>query len=132
VTIDTSRGAIEAALYDMRSNEFDPEADILDAVTRERDVALAQARYIAKALEAAANQRDEALAREAVLREALESVRSVVYGPAALTLADHKHQGGLLHKMDAALTNTATAAEARDAALVGWPITTTNQEKTHD
>jgi hypothetical protein len=77
-------------------------------------VALAQARYIAKALEAAANHRDEALAREAALREALTRAADdlSLYARHGIT-AFHGERAAR-----DALTATATVAAARNAALV--------------
>jgi hypothetical protein len=112
-TIDTTPSSEVAALLSRA-----------EAAERERDVALAQARYIAKALEAAANQRDDALAREAVLREALTEIeRSHIPSvPAACGETDdatraQMHVGTLRRIARSALTSTAAVAAARDVAL---------------
>jgi hypothetical protein len=112
--IDTSPEAVERAARGAWMAHQQTAADTLRALARERDEALAQARYIAKALEAAANQRDEALAREAALREALTRAADdlSLYARHGIT-AFHGERASR-----AALTNTAAAAEARDAALV--------------
>jgi hypothetical protein len=108
-TIDTTPSSEVAALLSRA-----------EAAERERDVALAQARYIAKALEAAANHRDEALAREAALREVLDRWYRTGCPDCRgdCGSANPRFTLCLVRETDAALTNTPAAAAARDAALV--------------
>jgi hypothetical protein len=112
--IDTSPEAVERAARGAWMAHQQTAADTLRALACERNVALGQSRYIAKALEAAANQRDEALAREAALREALTRAADdlSLYARHGIT-AFHGERAAR-----DALTNTATVAAARDAALV--------------
>ena len=105
-TIDTTPSSEVAALLSRA-----------EAAERERDVALAQARYIAKALEAAANHRDEALAREAALVKSLVNIQedatdTPTYGDAKAAL------NRIVRECEDVLSAPAAAAEARDAALI--------------
>jgi hypothetical protein len=129
--IDTSREAIDR-MTGMWGVGVEPNmarvTEVLTALTRERDEALAdiariqeeRAEFVA-GVEALAGvlkgERDEALAREAVLREAAEyvqrdlTVRADPMGRVPIG-------AGAWDGLNAALTSTATAAEARDAALI--------------
>jgi len=139
MTIDTSREAIDR-MTGLWGVGVEPNmarvTKVLTALTSERDEALAdiariqseRAEFLAgvEALAGALKgERDEALAREAALREALTEIeRSHIPSvPAACGETDdatwaQMHVGTLRKIARAALTNTDTAAAARDAALV--------------
>jgi hypothetical protein len=113
MTINTSREAVEelAKFCDTAWVQRGPQAALfLRALARERDVALAQARYIAKALEAAANHRDEALAQVAAL---MDLVRETALHLGRVSDYDAPR---LLLRVNAAVSEDAAAA--RDAALI--------------
>jgi len=129
MTIDTSREAIDR-MTGMWGVGVEPNmarvTEALTALTRERDEALAdiariqseRAEFLA-GVEALAGvlkgERDEALAREAALREALAGVSKGSEDYVAHTLGVSVEQA---RTVIAALTSTATAAAARDAALI--------------
>jgi hypothetical protein len=133
MTIDTSRGAVRYYANIVRGAKdvlgaAEATSDLLDALSRERDEALAdiariqaeRAEFVA-GVEALAGvmkgERDEALAREAALVKSLVNIQedatdTPTYGDAKAAL------NRIVRECEDVLSAPAAAAEARDAALI--------------